>query len=234
MNNKISFIVTSPYYDSGIKSLGSKAICLLKRHSILEKQCKAIEKCCNNIDYEIIFVNNVDHNKTIKFIEKKKLNLQYVYLNKNNVNHVGCFLKGLELVKYDTIFNIECGLILSYHAILEAIKNNQNCDINICCVGKKHKQHKDLEIGCIIKNNYIDNIFFGLENKYIGINCINEKAKSFILKKFNLSKDKNKYMFEIINSCISENLICKKTDIKSKDAHLIFNKKSLQQYIGVK
>ena len=230
--NQISFVISSPYYDSGIKSLGSKAIYSIKKNTILYKQYKAIQKSCNNIDYEIIFVNNIEHNKTIKYIENKRLNIKYCHLNKKNVNYAGCFLKGLELAKYNTVFNIECGLIINHLAIFDTIANNTECDMNICCVGNRHKQNNDLQIGCVVENDYVQNIFFGLENKHIGINCINTKAKSFILENFSLERDKNKYIFEIINSCISKNLTCKKTDIKSKDAHLIFSKKSLQQYIG--
>jgi hypothetical protein len=230
--NPISFIITSPYYDSGMKSLGSKSIYTIKKNTILERQYSAIKKSCKNITHEIILVNNVDHNKTVKHIQNKKLDLKYVHLNKNNVNHAGCFLKGLELAKYQTVFNIECGLIMTHFAIADTIKNNKNCDINICCVGNRHKQNTDLQIGCITQNDNVSNVFFGLENKHIGINCINAKAKSFIMENFSIHKDKNKYVFEIINSCISQNLICKKTDIKSKDAYLVFNKKSLQQYTG--
>jgi len=232
--NKISFVITSPHYDGGIKSIGSKCIYSLKKQTIIEKQCKAIEKYCKNTDYEIIFVNNVDHHKTSKFLEQKKLDIKYVYLNQKNINHSGCFLKGLQLAKYDTIFNIECGLILSHYAISDILKNNLDCDINVGCVGNKHKQNIDLEIGCIVQDNQnINNIFFGLDNKYIGITCINERSKQFILENFTINRDKNKYLFEIINACVAKNFVCKKTDLKSKDVHLIFNKKSLQQYIGV-
>ena len=233
MNEPISFIITSPYYDNGIKSLGSKCIYTIKKNTILEKQCKAIAKHCKDIEYEIIFINNIDHIRTQKFLDKKQLNIRYVYLNKTNVNHGGCLLKGLELAKYDTVLNIECGLIMSCHAIEDAIANSTSCDINICCVGNKHKQTPDLEVGCVIQNSNIDNIFFGLDHKCIGINCINKKAKQYILENFELNKDSNKYIFEILNTCISKQYLCKKTDLKSKDVHLIFNKKSLQQYIGV-
>jgi hypothetical protein len=229
---QISFIITAPYYDSGIKSLGSKCIYSVKKNTILEKQYKTIVKSCEDIEYEIILVNNIDHIKTTKFLENKNLDIQYIYLNQKNTNHAGCFLKGLQLAKYNTVFNIECGLILSSAALSSTINNSTQSDINVGCIGNKHKQNQDLEIGCVINNHSINNIFFGLENKYIGINCINEKAKKFILDNFTISQDKNKYMFELINSCIAQNLVCKKTDLKSKDTHLIFNKKSLQQYTG--
>jgi hypothetical protein len=230
--NKISFIITSPYYDSGIKSIGSKAIYSFNKNTIIEKQYKAIKTSCKNIEHEIIMINSIDHHKTCKFLDKKKLNIQYNYLNINNINHAGCFLKGLELAKYDTVFSIDCGLIVSADAISDTIKNHNNCDISIGCVRGRHKQNTDLEIGCVMADNrHVNNIFFGLENKYIGMICINLQTKDFILNNFRIDQDKNKFMFELINLCISKNLICKKTDLKSKDTHLIFNKKSLQQYM---
>lgn len=231
--NQISFIITSPCYDSGIKSLGSKCLYSIKKNTILEKQYKAIDKLCENIEHEIILVNSIDHARTCKFLENKNLNIKYVHLNQKNLNHAGCFLKGLELAKYENVVSIECGLIISHNAISDTINNNVDCDISIGCIGNKHKQNEDLEIGCVVDNSeQIDNIFFGLSPKYIGISFMNKKAKDFVLQNFDVSQDKNKYMFEIINACISQQLVCKKTDLKSKDTHLIFNKKSLQQYTG--
>lgn len=233
MKQKISFIITSPHYDSGMKSIGSKCIHAIKQNSILEKQIKAISKNINKEDYEIIFVNAIDHHRTIKYIEKKNLNIKYVYMNQKNLNHTGCFLNGLRLAKYDNIFNIEGGLVLSHHAISEILTKNKPCEISIGCINNRHKQHADLEIGCIIdSNNHINNMFFGLDNKYIGTICLDNTIKNFILDNFSIQQDKNKYIFEIINKCISEQIICKKINLKSKDTHLIFNKKSLQQYIG--
>ena len=66
--NKISFIITSPYYDSGIKSLGSKSIYKIKKQTILEKQYKAISTYCENIEHEILLVNSIDNIKTLKFL----------------------------------------------------------------------------------------------------------------------------------------------------------------------
>lgn len=230
---QITFIITSPYYDSGIKSLGSKSIYKIKKQTILEKQYKAISTHCENIEHEILLVNSIDHIKTSKFLDNKKLNIRYVHLDEKNINHAGCFLKGLELAKFDTVFNIECGVIVSHHAIYDTLKNGSQSDISIGCVGTKHKQNLDLDIGCVLDSDEkVNNIFFGLENKYLGINVFNKLAKNFILDNFTISQDKNKYIFELINTCITNDLICTKTDIKSKDAHLIFNKKSLQQYAG--
>lgn len=233
MKKQISFIITSPDYDSGIKSMGSKCIRAIKKNSIIEKQIKSINKSSQDIDSEIIFVNAVDHQKTVKFIEKKNLNIKYVYLNHKNLNHTGCFLRGLALANYSTVVNIDCGLIMSHHAVSDMINQNNDCDINVGCVNNKHKQSQDLEIGCVAENkDKINNMFFGLEHKYIGTSVFNPTTKQFILDNFTIQQDKNKYIFEIINQCISKGLTCKKTDLKSKDTYLIFNKKSLTQYIG--
>tara|TARA_Y100000004_G_C8916454_1_gene413307 strand:- start:121 stop:816 length:696 start_codon:yes stop_codon:yes gene_type:complete len=229
----ISFIISSPYFDSGIKSLGSKSIYPIKKNTILEKQYKAISKLCKDIEHEILMVNNIDQCRTTKFLENKKLNIQHVHIDSENTNHGGCLLKGLSLAKYPVVINIENGLVLSYHALEDAIKNNLDCDINIGCIGHKHKQNQDIDIGCVLEHStQVNNIFFGLENKCIGLSRINSKTKDFMLKNFTFEKDKNKYIFELINQCISGDLVCKKTDLKSKDVHLIFNKKSLKQYIG--
>jgi len=230
--SNITFIITSPYYDSGIKSLGSKSIYPIRKNTILEKQHKAIKQFCAKNQYEILLINSIDHNKTAKFIESKRLNLEYIYLNNDNINHAGSFLRGLELAKYETIVTIDNGLIVSQEAIKTIIEKNCDADINIGCVGNKHKQSQDLEIGCVTNGSVVNNIFFGLDNKFMGITRINQKTKQFILNEFNFAQDRNKFLFEIINQCIAKELICKKTEIKSKDSHLIFNKKTLQQYTG--
>lgn len=231
--NNITFIITSPHYDSGIKSLGSKSIYPLKKQTVIEKQYKAIKSFCKNINHEIFLINNIDHFRTSKFIESKKLQIEYIYLDTDNVNHAGCLLKGLRLANYNTIVTIDSGLVLSKYALADTLQKTSDCDINIGCIGNKHKQNDELEVGCVLdKNHHVNNIFFGLDNKYLGINYMGHNVRNFILQEFEFDTDKNKFIFEIINKCISQEFLCKKTDIKSKDSHLIFSKRSLQQYIG--
>lgn len=226
----ISFIITCPYYDNGIKSLGSKCLLSIKRKKIIEKQCSAIEKFCKDIEYEIILVNSIDHTKTQKFIEKKLPYVNYVYADSGNINYGGSFIKGLALAKYPNVVNIECGLVLSAISINNLISGNQ--DIAVGCVTNKHKQNIDIDLGCVINENKVTNLFFGLDNKYIGILYINEIVKDFILENFTFEAHKNKFLFELINYCISKGYSCEATILKGKDTHLVFNKKSLQQYIG--
>lgn len=228
---KISFIITCPYYDMGIKSLGSKCLLSTKRKKIIEKQYYAIKRFCNDIDHEIILVNSIEHIKTQKFIEKKLPQIKYVYIDSENINYAGSFIKGLGLAKYPNVINIECGLVISSNAI-KYLKTTDT-DISVGCITNKHKQNSDIELGCTIEHNSISNIFFGLEHKYIGIFYIGENAKHFILNNCDFDNNQNKFMFELVNNCISHGYICKPSMFKSKDTHLVFNKKSLQQYIGL-
>jgi len=227
---KISFIITSPYYDNGIKSLGSKCLLSSKRKKIIEKQCYAIGKFCKNVDHEIILVNTIENNKTQKFIEKKLPHVRYLYADFENINYGGSFLKGLHLAKYPNIVSIESGLIISSKSI-EDLKTDET-DISIGCVTNKHRQIFDIELGCTTDGSNVSNIFFGLEHKCIGISYLNSKVKEFIIENYEFDANKNKFFFEIINSCISKGYSCGKSIMKSKDTHLVFNKKSLQQYIG--
>ena len=227
----ISFIILSPFYDSGIKSLGSKCLLTVKRKKIIEKQITAIEKFCTNKRYEIILVNSIENNRTSKFIENKKLNIIHKFVSNDNINYGGSLIEGLKLAKYDKIYSIESGLVFSTQA-LDLLNTNES-DICIGCIHHKHQQNEDLDIGCVVSSdNKVSNIFFGLDNKYIGINRFNNFAKQFIINNFGDKKNGNKFIFELINSCVTDSLICHKKIIKSKDIHLIFNKKSIQQYIG--
>lgn len=231
MKNKISFIITCPYYDNGIKSLGSKCLLSIGRKKIIEKQCFAIDRFCKEIDYEIILVNSIEHYKTQKFLEKKLPNVKYVYANYENINYGGSLIKGLGLVKYPNIINIECGLIFSSRSIERF--NISDSDIAIGCITEKHKQNSDLELGCTITQDNVVNLFFGLENKQIGIYYMNSQIKDFILDNLEFENHKNKFLFEIINYCIAKGYSCKANILKSKENHLVFNKKSLQQYTGI-
>lgn len=227
---KISFIITCPYYDMGIKSLGSKCLLSTKRKKIIEKQCYAIEKFCKE-EYEVILVNSIEHNKTQKFVEKKLPKVKYVYVDSDNINYAGSLIKGLELAKYTNTINIECGLVMNSSSI-KYLKTT-DVDISVGCVTNKHKQNSDIELGCTIEHNRVSNMFFGLEHKYIGIFYINELVKNFILDNYTFDDNKNKFMFELVNNCISKGYSCEPSIFKSKDTHLVFNKKSLQQYIGL-
>lgn len=150
---KISFIITCPYYDNGIKSLGSKCLLSNKRKKIIEKQCYAIERFSKNNDYEIILVNSIEHNKTQKFIEKKLPSVRYVYVDSDNINYAGSFIKGLNLAKYSDVISIECGLIISSKSI--ASLRIEEADISVGCISNKHKQTSDIELGCTKPKQYI-------------------------------------------------------------------------------
>lgn len=232
MRKSRSFIILCPYYDSGIKSLGSKCLFSIKRKKIIEKQITSIEKFCKNTRYEIILVNSIEHNRTQKFIENKKLNISYSYLDVDNINYGGSLIEGLKLAKYDNIYTIESGLVFSVNALNAFNLKKTEHDILIGCIHKKHQQYNDIDLGCIVSQQKVSNIFFGLENKYIGLSYLNNDTKNFIVNNFDIKINGNKFMFEIINQCISKNLTCKSILLKSKDTHLIFNKKSIQQYIG--
>lgn len=233
MSNGLTFIICCPYHDNGIKSLGSKCLYKTKKYTIIEKQCKAISKFCKNIDYEIILVNSIDHNKTLKLIETKLNTINYLYLDHVNINYAGSLIEGLRLAKYETSYIIESGLILSPQTFVQMRQNNSGCDINICGVSSKHQQELELELGCITDNtDKVTHMFFGLENKITGLYYISHNTKNCILDNFTLEKDGNKFIFEIMNFCISKNLICKRTQVKNTDTYLIFNKKTLQDYIG--
>lgn len=215
----------------GIKSLGSKCLLSTKRKKIIEKQYYAIERFCNDIEHEIILVNSIEHIKTQKFIEKKLPNIKYVYIDSDNINYAGSFISGLGLAKYPDVINIECGLVISSNS-MKYLKTTDT-DISVGCITSKHKQNSDIELGSTIEHNNISNMFFGLEHKYIGIFYIGENAKHFILDNYDFDNNKNKFMFELVNNCISQGYICEPSIFKSKDTHLVFNKKSLQQYIGL-
>ena len=231
---QISFIICSPYHDNGLKSLGPKCLYHTKRQKLIEKQYKSIDKACDSQNYEIILVNSIDHNKTHRFIQNSENQINYQYLEHKNINYAGSLLTGLTLAKYDLICSIECGLVFSSDTIIRLL-NQYNSDIGYGCINHKHKQHQDIDLGCSTNNNNeITNIFFGLEHKYSGISMFNNQVSNFILENFNMQNDSNKYMFEIYNRCISHGFTCKPVLLKTKDAHLIFNKKSLQQYTGAK
>lgn len=227
---KISFIITCPYHDNGIKSLGSKCLLSIKRKKIIEKQCHAIKKFCKNIPHEIILINSIDHNKTQKFIEKKLPDIKYEFADYDNINYGGSFIKGLELAKYQNVINIECGLVISTKSI-EDLKITDT-EISIGCITEKHKQNIDIDLGCTTEQEKVTNIFFGLQHKYIGMSYINNDVKNFILDNCAFENNKNKFLFEIFNKCIAHGYLCQISTLKSRDTHLVFNKKSLQQYIG--
>lgn len=229
---KISFIICSPYHDNGLKSLGPKCLYHSKRQKLIQKQHKAISKACRNENYEIILINSIEHNKTYRFIKNSFENIKYEYLNHKNINYAGSLLKGLTISQYDLICVIECGLVFSSETINSLLKEYSS-DIAYGCINKKHKQQQDIDLGCSTNTkNEITNIFFGLEQKYAGISLLNKQVADFISSNFTMSQDSNKYMFEIYNQCISNGFVCKPTLLKTKDAHLIFNRKSLLQYTG--
>lgn len=199
----ISVLILATMPDHGIKSLGSKSLFKLKEKLIIEYQLENITSALKDRDYEIIFLCGFDSQKTIKSLNKysDKFPIKFIKHN-NNLNFVGSFLAGLNTAKYNNVLSINYGCVFSKSVITQLL----NTTINRLVVAKENRHNNHIKVGCHINQEKIINIFFNLgQYKYLDMNFWSHQTVEYIKQHFSFDDNKNKFMFEIINTLIDAN-----------------------------
>jgi hypothetical protein len=194
----MNIVVLGDKYKKGKKSEGCPALVSYKKTTIIEYQVHKINKAFN--EFKIHYVCGFEKNKLQTFCKNKKLNNDnLVFVENENYHEYGeAFSLSLALDKIQE----ENNLIISNGYCAEVFNNfhflskSNNSMVYI----SKNKNN----IGCIINNNKIENISYELNNYVQNTYFI---AKKDYRKIYNLIKDrknKNCFIFEIINMAIDK------------------------------
>lgn len=198
----ISYILIACYPDKGMKSYGSKSLMIFDKKKLLDYQCDWINQT-KTINNEIMVITDFDSLKVSKTIQSPIRSLNLVDYNPI---YFGCLN-----AKYDDIIFIDYGCLFN-PSILKFQQNKSS----ILSVNEK-KTKTNLDIGCLVKNDTVEHIFFDLPNdKFCNIFYISSEEKSKILsnkkyRKYNLLN------FEIINMLINDGSVFSNKKISSKD-----------------
>lgn len=185
MSADISYIIIACYPDKGMKSYGSKSLIDFNKKKLLQYQIDCIAKGGHN-NYEIIVISDFEIQKIQKIFDK----VEVVPLSNNNPIYLGC-----KLSKYPQTVFIDYGCLFSKNILNEITKTS-------CIICSKSSKNSSLDVGCLIKNRFLEHIFFDIsDNKFCNMFSISPNDKKKILQADDLGYF-NLLSFEIINKLI--------------------------------
>jgi hypothetical protein len=201
--NNITYVIVACHPDKGMKSHGSKGLLDFNNKKLFEHQFDWIKNNTKNKNYEIIIVCNFDLHRIKKIIEP---NIKIFSANDCNPVYSACLNSinsRLLFIDYGCLFNPK------------VLNTKLNTSSTIWYVDE-HKNDQ-LDTGCIIKDDYIEHIFFDLPgHKFCNIFYLSSEDKQKILsspkyKHFNL------LYFEILNMLIDSGSTIKANMVNNKD-----------------
>lgn len=209
---KLSIILLNAFPDKKLKSLGNKCLiklsndrCLIDYHiSILNKLFHFPE---------IIVVGSFESKKLSKYLKQKyhDYNIKHVHHEIDNMSNIGTsVVNGVEEASNKNILLINSSILL-----------NKTFHIDLTTSSIIINKKKNGNIGCVIENNNVSNCYYGIDNEIYDMLYIS--SKDYIEFKYLLTNPEIKklYLFEIMNLCITNNIILKAIDIKNQTLNVV-------------
>lgn len=195
----LHYVIIACYPDKGMKSCGSKGLIHFQNQKLLDHQISWISKHTKN---PILVIANFDYPKILKSINRPNIKI-IDNLGENPVVKACQILENKKLcfIDYGCIFDnkIFKDIELSVSSTVFCIKNSTN---------------NNLDVGCIIQNDYIEHMFFDLpKNKFCNIFTISKHDCDKIISNESFN-NKNLLYFEIFNLLINQNSKIKPIFIK--------------------
>lgn len=192
----MNIIILGDKFQRGLKSKGCAALLRAgTTETLLELQIKNIRKIYSDAD--ITYIYGFDSQKFLSFIDSKNLNVKTVF-NKNFDRYNEAYslrvaLDNVENVSDALLFN---GYILPSYKMFKTLDQKQS----------KVFIHTSLKgrLGCIINNEKIEHIFFGLNNYLQDMYYIQKHDLEKIKNICSAEGNRNCFLFEIINLAIDK------------------------------
>lgn len=221
-NDLVTFVFLSENYGHRMKSYGPLALIKIKDKTLLEKQIEAIQAVFLN--YEIILCSGFETFKTVEFIKNKfsTINIRVVE-NQMHFNSNCC--ESIRLCLSNTMND---KIIISNGSVLFTPKQLSSINLDTCILTQT-RESSGFEIGVIENDNRLENLSFGLKNKYwCEVFCLNGKEDISQFYSIISNTDfKNKFMFEAIN------LFSKKKTVFTNEIESLINLNNIKNYKGI-
>jgi len=213
---KYSILIPAATVSNRMKKYGPKPLIKINNKTILESQISIFDKIIK--DYEIIIIGGFEYNK-IKELNSNKI---FTVENKNydETNVVYSIGLGLRYCNYENLIIVYGDLIFNEFALNTIHSNESSVIIS--------NSMKDSDVGCVIHNQILVQMSYGIGNKWSQILHLKDKELD-IMKKYCMDDNNYKcFGFEAINNCI---------DNKGKIKTLLPNKiytKDIDSLIDIK
>lgn len=202
INNPDSIVLLIPEITKGMKSMGSKALLQINKHtSILDYQIQYIKKFYKNIPIFVLTGFDNDRiEKKIKHYGNIATSFNPNYETSNQTE---------SLISYFKQSNTNNCLIIN-NGILLKEKLPINIKYSSIYTIKKYKEGFGLGIN---QTNAVDSVvsylFYGLPIQWSECVFLNSEAIKFIIEISNSIKLHNLFLFELLNKLIDNNIIIK-------------------------
>lgn len=215
-----SVMITCAIPDKKSKYLGNKALLKLNnRSTVIDYHIKSLNKLFYRP--KIIIVGGDDSKKLKKYIQDYYDNILYIEHDIDKYTNIGKSIStGLSLINKGNCLIINSSLLLNpTNKIKKQFKASQKYNFVLT---SKNNNNDSVDIGYILDNDNIKHTYYGLPNPLFEALYITEKSLLTFKNSINTNTQSHKqYLFEIINSCINNNLIIKPLNINYKDITLI-------------
>lgn len=196
--NNLTVIILASMPDKGMKSLGNKSLMKLDSKSIIDYQIKHIQKAYKNCN--IIIVCGFESKKFIRLIDHKK----NVFVIEHDIDEYTNFGKSLRVsVLNNPIIDGDVIVINSNVIVGSDLISKLAYNQSFLLINKNSKFESP--IGCTYNDDEIEYIFYDLRNKICEFIYLNQHDVQ-VLKTVLCEDTDNKYLFEIINLCISKGI----------------------------
>jgi hypothetical protein len=189
----MKFIILGDRYNKGMKSKGAIGLVKINRNkTILGHQYKSIKSVYPRA--QIIYVYGFDNKKFLQYLESEYPDIIPIYNpDYENTNYTHTLNLASDFISKDTF------ILFGDSIFNKNIFNNFNKKLGSqIFINKKIKN----KLGCILSNEAICNISFDLSLYLSDIYYINSKDSKTLKELIKTKKNKNSFIFEIINKMI--------------------------------
>jgi choline kinase len=173
-----------------MKVAGTKSLIYISDKRIVDRQIENINEVFNKKN--IFVVSGFESEKVMNYLGNRVINLENE--NYENTNVSRSIAIGLRACQSSSVIIIYGDLFFTKNAINHAYRNQSFIVIS--------ETMTDNEVGCVIHNENVENIFYEIPNKWGQIAYFTGKELS-LLKKIVFNRENNKmFGYEIINKII--------------------------------
>ena len=192
-NRKYSIVIPAAGIGSRMKKYGPKPLIKINNsNNLIDRQFKIIDSVFRW--YEIILITGFQHNKIIKHVPSK---IKTIYNNDyESTNVIHSINIGLNNCSTDNVIILYGDLVFNKFAI--------NLPFNLESMAVISNTMKSEEIGCNITNGYVEQMFYGINNKWAQILFLQNKELELMKDFASQENNATKYGFEAVNHIISK------------------------------
>lgn len=193
----MNIVILADKYKKGYKNHGCMGLIKLNNSStVLQHQYARL--CGDFKNSTIYYVYGFDHKKFDASIGDNAYdNVKYIYNAYYDSLNEGFSLSMIkEFIKDDTII-VYGDHVFSKKAFINLDRKNSQVFID---------RNNTSTIGCVLSNNSVTNIFYGLSNPIHNIFYIAKKHTEILQHELSKPKSHNMFLFEIINHCIDRGM----------------------------